>query len=120
VAGRLAQSVILSNKRPNSAYSYYLLYKTINEATDSSREYHVSDIWLALAMYPDNIYLQLLGQFKQDRSPSQEILKEYAAAYFMMDIKILPPGNIGTSSLTTRLNLYTQNRQILTSDILRD
>jgi archaemetzincin len=72
---------------------------------------------------PDNIrniiYLQPLGQFKKDRSPSIELLREYAAAYFMMDVRILPARQIGGTNLTTRVNPYTQNRQILTTDILK-
>ena len=72
---------------------------------------------------PDNsrniIYLQPLGQFKKDYSPPLELLREYAAAYFMMDVKILPVRHISGIPLTTRLNPYTQNRQILTTDILR-
>ncbi len=72
---------------------------------------------------PDNrrsiIYLQPLGRFKKDRSPSIELLREYAAAYFMMDVRILPARQISRTNLTTRLNPHTQNRQILTTDILQ-
>jgi archaemetzincin len=66
------------------------------------------------------IYLQPIGQFRQDQSPSLELLREYAAAYFMMDIKILPTIDIRRLDLTTRSNPYSQNRQLLTGDILRN
>jgi archaemetzincin len=65
------------------------------------------------------IYLQPLGQFKKEYSPPLELLREYAAAYFMMDVKILPVRHISGTPLTTRLNPYTRNRQILTTDILQ-
>jgi archaemetzincin len=64
------------------------------------------------------IYLQPIGQFKQDRSPSLELLREYAAAYFLMDVRILPVKDAGNLNLTTRLNPYTRKQQILTGDIL--
>jgi archaemetzincin len=72
---------------------------------------------------PDNsrniIYLQPFGQFKKDYSPPLELLREYAAAYFMVDVKILPVRHISVTPLTTRINPYTNNRQILTADILQ-
>ena len=72
---------------------------------------------------PDNsrniIYLQPLGKFKKDYSPPLELLREYAVAYFMMDVKIFPVQRISAISLTNRVNPYTQNRQILTADILQ-
>jgi archaemetzincin len=62
---------------------------------------------------------QPLGQFKQDCSPSMDLLREYAAAYFLMDVRILPPRRTAGTDLTTRLNPQTKNRQILTTDILQ-
>jgi archaemetzincin len=82
------------------------------------------DSYLQLGVdHPDDIrniiYLQPLGQFKKDYSPPLELLREYAAAYFMMDVTILPARQISKTRLTTRLNPYTQDRQILTTDILQ-
>jgi len=64
------------------------------------------------------IYLQPIGQFKPDRSPSLDLLRDYAAAYFMMDIRILPAKDAGHLDLTARVNPYTRKPQILTGDIL--
>lgn len=64
------------------------------------------------------IYLQPIGQFKQDRSPSLDLLREHAAAYFLMDTRILPARDISKLNITTRSNPYTRKRQILTGDIL--
>jgi hypothetical protein len=36
------------------------------------------------------IYLQPIGQFRQGQSPSLDLLREYAAAYFVMNVDILP------------------------------
>ncbi len=66
----------------------------------------------------NKIYLQPLGQFTEDRSPSLEMLKAYAAAYFVMDVKCLPALAISSSKLTTRINPFSGNKQILTRDVL--
>ena len=65
------------------------------------------------------IYLQPIGQFRQDQSPSLEVLREYAAAYILLNVKILPTIDIRRLDLTTRQNPYSQNQQLLTGDILR-
>lgn len=64
------------------------------------------------------IYLQPLGEFPEKRSPSIEKLKEYAAAYFGMEVELLSPVGIEKSGFRSRLNPYTGNRQILTTDVL--
>ena len=66
------------------------------------------------------IYLQPIGQFRKDQSPSLDLLREYAAAYFMMNVDILPTIDKRRLDLTIRLNPYSQNRQILTGDILHN
>jgi archaemetzincin len=66
------------------------------------------------------IYLQPIGQFRQDQSPSLDLLREYAAAYFSMDVDIIPAIDIRKLDLTTRSNPYSKNRQLLTGDILRN
>lgn len=65
------------------------------------------------------IYLQPLGTFPEGLSPSVEALRTYAAAYFVTDVIVLPPLSAGGASMRTRLNPYTGNRQILTTDILK-
>jgi archaemetzincin len=64
------------------------------------------------------IYLQPLGEFPADHSPSIEKLREFAAAFFAMEIKALPTLSLGASKFTTRRNPITGHFQILTSDIL--
>ena len=66
------------------------------------------------------IYLRPIGQFRQDQSPSLDLLREYAAAYFSMGVDIVPTIDIRKLDLTTRSNPYSQNRQLLTGDILRN
>jgi archaemetzincin len=64
------------------------------------------------------IYLQPLGELPKSQIPLLEKLREYAAAYFAMEVKVLPSLAISDNNLTTRINPYTGNRQILTSDVL--
>jgi archaemetzincin len=66
----------------------------------------------------NKIYLQPLGQFAEGQSPSLDILKAYAEAFFALEANILPAIAIGKSTLSHRRNPYTGNRQILTRDIL--
>jgi archaemetzincin len=64
------------------------------------------------------IYLQPLGEFPADHSPSIGKLREFAAAFFAMEIKALPTLSLDASKFTTRRNPITGHFQILTSDIL--
>jgi len=64
------------------------------------------------------IYLQPLGEFAADRSPSIEKLREFASAFFSMEVKALPPLSLDKSEFTTRRNPNTGNLQILTGDVL--
>jgi archaemetzincin len=64
------------------------------------------------------IYLQPLGEFDADRSPSIEKLREFAAAFFAMEVKALPTVSLDASKFTTRHNPNTGNLQILTGDVL--
>jgi archaemetzincin len=64
------------------------------------------------------IFLQPLGDFAGEASPSSERLREFAAAFFAMEVKLLPPSAIESSRFTTRRNPFTGNEQILTGDVL--
>jgi archaemetzincin len=64
------------------------------------------------------IYLQLLGEFLPDRSPPIEKLREFASAFFDMEVKVLPAISLDKSKFTTRRNPNTGNLQILTDDVL--
>ncbi|HEX9160219.1 MAG TPA: archaemetzincin [Thermoanaerobaculia bacterium] len=62
------------------------------------------------------LYLQPLGTFGVD-APALETLRRYAAAFFMLDVKLLPAIPLD-ASLTSRSNPYSGQRQVLTGDIL--
>jgi archaemetzincin len=80
------------------------------------------------------IYLQPLGEFADDvrqtilsaSKDSQaglpaslvETLREFASAFFAMEVKALPPVTLEASKFTTRRSPHTGNLQILTSDVL--
>jgi archaemetzincin len=64
------------------------------------------------------IYLQPLGDFASEHSPSNDKLREFAAAFFAMEAKVLPAVKIDGSTFATRRNPITNNPQILTGDVL--
>jgi len=64
------------------------------------------------------IYLQPLGEFAADRSPSIEKLREFAEAFFAMEVKALPTISLDASKFSARRNPYSGNLQILTGDVL--
>ena len=64
------------------------------------------------------IYLQPLGDFPPEQSPSLEKLRDYAAAFFQMPVKALEPLSVGAGGFTSRTNSMTHRRQILTKDVL--
>lgn len=66
----------------------------------------------------NKIYLQPLGEFPKMQIPLTQALKEYASAYFAMQVEVLPVMTLGGRSITTRINTYTRKPQILTSDVL--
>ena len=64
------------------------------------------------------IYLQPLGKFREGKIPLAERLREYAGAFFDMQVEVLPGLTLSGENITTRTNPYTRNRQILTGDVL--
>jgi archaemetzincin len=64
------------------------------------------------------IYLQPLGDFPEGKVPLAERLREYAGAFFAMQVEVLPGLTLSGENITTRTNQYTRNRQILTGDVL--
>jgi archaemetzincin len=65
------------------------------------------------------IYLQPLDEFPADRSPDIWKLRDFASAFFAMEVKALPAVWVDRSKFTTRRNPNTGNLQILTGDVLR-
>jgi archaemetzincin len=64
------------------------------------------------------IYLQPLGEFPKGQIPLAETLRAYAAANFAMPVDVLPALSLSEFRITTRINRFTRNRQILTGDVL--
>lgn len=64
------------------------------------------------------IYLQPLGAFLKDRSPDLGLLQAFARAYFMLAVNPLPAMEVDDLEVTSRINPYTGQRQILTRDVL--
>ncbi len=64
------------------------------------------------------IYFQPLGNFAADHSPSIAKLRDFAAAFFAIEVKALPATPPAAGEFTTRHNPSTANLQILTGDVL--
>ncbi len=64
------------------------------------------------------LYLQPLGEFISGASPPLAQLRAFASAFFTLEVKMLAALDIGGNAVTSRLNPYTHNRQLLTTDIL--
>jgi archaemetzincin len=64
------------------------------------------------------ICLQPLGEFRAGEAPPLDVLRDYAAAYFTLEVRVLPTLSLGGQDITTRRNSVTKNRQLLTTDIL--
>jgi archaemetzincin len=63
------------------------------------------------------LYLQPLGAFAAERSPSIESLSEFASAFFALEVKALAPILLGQGAFTTRRNPYTHHAQLWTGDV---
>jgi archaemetzincin len=66
----------------------------------------------------NTIYLLPLGEFREGEAPALDLLREYAATYFAMEVRVLPALSLSGQSIATRRNSSTGNRQLLTTDIL--
>src|SRR5260370_12178432 len=58
------------------------------------------------------IYLQPLGEFPSDRSPSIAKLQKFAGAFFSMEVKALSPIKIANPKSTTLPNPTTRTPQL--------
>jgi archaemetzincin len=71
---------------------------------------------------PDNhrrkLYLQPLGGFDESDAPSLDQLRRFTAAFFMMEVGVLPPSEWAGNHITSRRNPWSGQRQLLTGDIL--
>jgi archaemetzincin len=66
----------------------------------------------------NKLYLQPLGTFDESLAPSLDLLRRFTTAFFMMDVRLLPPLDLGRSHITSRRNPGTGQVQLLTGDIL--
>src|SRR6266567_7126824 len=64
------------------------------------------------------LYLQPLDAFTPGRSLPLEPLQTFAAAFFTLEVIVLPALDIAGSGITARQNSHTHRRQLLTTDIL--
>lgn len=62
------------------------------------------------------LYLQPFGRFQSGRQPSLALLSRFAAAFFALQVTVLPPAPV--AGVTSRINSYTGVRQLLTRDLL--
>jgi archaemetzincin len=62
--------------------------------------------------------LQPLGEFPAATSPSLDQLKQFAEAFFMLPVEVLPAADISGLPLTSRIHPGTRRRQLLTADVL--
>ncbi len=64
------------------------------------------------------IYLQPLGSFDEAEGASLDQMHRFTAAFFMMEVALLPPSGQAQQHITSRRNPNTGQIQLLTSDIL--
>lgn len=64
------------------------------------------------------IYLQPLGEFPADSAPSLDALREYAAAFFQLEVVLLPAELFESAAFQPRLNSSTKKPQLLSTAIL--
>jgi archaemetzincin len=64
------------------------------------------------------LYLQPLGTFNERDGVSLDQLRRFAAAFFMMDVVVLPACDVGQDHITSRRNPWTDQVQLLTTDVL--
>jgi len=64
------------------------------------------------------IYLLPIGEFPEELCPPLESLRAYAAAFFQMEVKILPSYYPHDLEFTPRNNPHSRQRQVLTGSIL--
>lgn len=64
------------------------------------------------------VYLQPLGEFPADSAPSLEALRDYAAAFFQLDVILLPADMTESAAFEPRINRATKKPQLLSTAIL--
>jgi archaemetzincin len=67
----------------------------------------------------NRLYLQPLGDFSGSESPPLEQIREFAAAFFTLDVNVLPILDLAQSEIVRRQHPATGGLQLLTTSILR-
>jgi archaemetzincin len=67
----------------------------------------------------DTIYLQPFGEFPPDGGIRLMDLKQFAAAFFGMNVKLQPFVLLETTGAGSRINTQSRKRQFLTGDLLK-
>ena len=67
----------------------------------------------------NTIYLQPLDDFQNSKAPPIDKLVQFTKAFFAMNGEVLPLLATSSRRITTRINPYTRQEQLLTRDILR-
>jgi archaemetzincin len=67
----------------------------------------------------NTVYLQPLDDFRKSNAPPIDKLVQFSEAFFVMNVEVLPVLATSSQRITTRLNPYTHQEQLLTRDILR-
>lgn len=67
----------------------------------------------------NTIHLQPLEDFQKSNAPPIDKLVQLTKAFFAMNVEVLPPLATSSRRITTRINPYTHQEQLLTRDILR-
>jgi archaemetzincin len=58
------------------------------------------------------LYLLPLGEFPPHRSPAIDLLREFAAAFFSLEVTLLPPRDLDTAAIEGRRNPHTGQFQL--------
>lgn len=64
------------------------------------------------------IYFQPIGDFAEETSPAFDDLKRYAAAFFQMEVRILPTYDPHDLEFSPRRNPRSGQRQLLTTEVM--
>ncbi|MBE2214058.1 MAG: hypothetical protein IAE82_09325 [Opitutaceae bacterium] len=64
------------------------------------------------------IYLQPLGEFPADSAPSLEALRDYAAAFFQVEVVLLPADLTESAAFEPRISRQTRKPQLLSTAVL--
>lgn len=67
----------------------------------------------------NTICLQPLEDFQRSNAPPIDKLVQFTEAFFAMKVEVLPLLAASSGRITTRINPYTHQEQLLTRDILR-